>query len=207
MSVKSKSSDKEKFSAAILAGGQAKRFGGDKAYYRYKGKPLLAWVLESLAGAGERFIVANKPYPEFKVPIYADIIPGGDSLSGLHTALVHARYDWLALSACDLPCLSRDYWDYLFKKRGNAAVVMVGDDEDKLEPLAAFYHKSVLPLVKAQLSSSELSMGRIARKAAAKIIDRQEVIRRFGGSLFTNINQPSDINPERSRDHLKKEHC
>jgi molybdenum cofactor guanylyltransferase len=80
------------YSGAVLAGGASKRFGEDKALFPYRGKPLLQWVLESLQGAQERFVVANRPYEGFGVPVYPDLLPGADSLSGLHSALSHARH-------------------------------------------------------------------------------------------------------------------
>ena len=104
------------YSGAVLAGGASRRFGEDKALFLYRGKPLLLWVLESLGGAAERFLVANRPYEGFGVPVYPDLLPGADSLSGLHSALVHARFPWVAVAATDLPFLTRAYWDFLYEK-------------------------------------------------------------------------------------------
>jgi molybdenum cofactor guanylyltransferase len=181
----------EPFSGAVLAGGRSSRFGVDKARHVYRGKVLLAWVLESLVEADERFIVANVPY-EFGVPVYGDLIPGGGSMSGLHTALVKARCDWLALAACDLPFLTPDYWRYLLEHRHLAPVVMV-QGEEGAEPLAALYHRSVLPVVKALLHSGDVAMHRVGERAGAHFIARDEVLRRFGSRTLANINRPQDL--------------
>jgi molybdopterin-guanine dinucleotide biosynthesis protein A len=183
------------YSAAVLAGGLASRFGRDKARYPYRGKPLMAWVLESLAGASERFIVANRPYPEFALPCYADLRPGAGSLSGLHSALVHARCEWLALAACDLPFLTPAYWQHLAAARGEAPIVVAQNAEGALEPLAAFYHRSLLPLVEQHLDGSDFALHRLIARVSAEVIAWQALMETDGISdrLFLNANRLEDL--------------
>ncbi len=176
------------YSGAVLAGGASRRFGEDKALYPYRGRPLLGWVLESLAGAGERFIVANRPYA-FGVPVYPDLIPGGDALSGLHSALYHARLPWVAVAACDLPFLTRGYWDYLYEKAQTAsalAVVALGPEGDP-EPLAALYHRDLLPQVETQLRTGDLLLRRVF-EGRALFLPFAEIGERFGPQVFLNAN-------------------
>lgn len=68
-----------RWSGAVLAGGRSSRFGRDKALYVYKGKPLIAWVLDSMAGASERLVIANRPY---RLEVYPDLWRGGDTCRG-----------------------------------------------------------------------------------------------------------------------------
>lgn len=186
------------FSAAVLAGGRSSRFGQDKATFFYREKPLLQWVLDSLQAADERFIVANRDYPGFGAHIYADIYSGGGSLSGLHTALVKARHEWLALTACDLPFLTREYWQYLLEHRTDAPVVVVSG-EDGFEPLAALYHRSLLPRIEEQLSRYDYAMHKLIRQVDARVIQRELVLRQFGPDILRNINYPSDLPPDASQ--------
>lgn len=180
------------FSAAVLAGGRSARFGRDKARFIYQGKPLLAHVLASLSAAAERFIVANEPYPEFGVPVVADLIRGGDSLSGLHSALSHARYDWIALAACDLPYLTPAYWVLLLQCRDLWPIVMVRGQQG-VEPLAALYHKRLLPLVTEQLQRGDFAMRRLPELAGARFVDASEVLARCGAQVLTNANHPEEL--------------
>ncbi len=143
------------FSGAVLAGGRSSRFGQDKARYLYENQALTVWVLESLRLAAERFIVANKPY-DFGVPVYPDIHPGS-SLGGLHAALTHANHDWVALAACDMPFLTPEYWQSLAAQREGVSAVVV-ERAGRLEPLAALYHKNLLPLAEAQLEAGHFRM-------------------------------------------------
>ncbi|AEB11335.1 molybdenum cofactor guanylyltransferase [Marinithermus hydrothermalis] len=183
------------YSGAVLAGGRSRRFGTDKARFIWRGKPLLAWVLEGLEGAAERFIVANRPYPEFGVPVQPDLLPGGDSLSGLHAALARARWDWVAVAACDLPYLTRAYWDHLYTEaqRGGVRVVAGVGPEGFPEPLAALYHRSLKEEVERRLRSGQLRLGRLLEGEGVRLVPWAVLEARFGPRLFTNANTPGDL--------------
>jgi molybdopterin-guanine dinucleotide biosynthesis protein A len=179
------------YSGAVLAGGASRRFGEDKALFVYEGKPLLARVLESLEGAGERFIVANRPYLGFGVPVYPDLLPGADSLSGLHSALVHARFPWVAVAATDLPFLTRGFWDFLYEKARSSPypVVVPYSPEGHPEPLMAFYHKDCLPEVERQIREGDFLLRRVMVVLGATYVPAEEVVARFGERLFLNANR------------------
>ncbi|BDG16678.1 molybdenum cofactor guanylyltransferase [Thermus brockianus] len=183
------------YSGAVLAGGRSRRFGEDKALFPYRGKPLLAWVLESLSGAEERFIVANRPYEGFGVPVYPDLLPGADSLSGLHSALAHAQNPWVAVAATDLPFLSRAYWGFLYEKalRSPYPVVVPVNPEGHLEPLMAFYHKDCLPQVERQIQEGDFLLRRVMEALGATLVAADEVVARFGREVFLNANRKEEL--------------
>ncbi|WP_337845932.1 molybdenum cofactor guanylyltransferase [Thermus sp.] len=183
------------YTGAVLAGGLSKRFGEDKALYPYRGKPLLLWVLESLSGAGERFIVANRPYEGFGVSVHPDLRPGADSLSGLHTALVQARFPWVAVAACDLPFLTRAYWDYLYERAlaSPYPVVVPVNPEGHLEPLMALYHKDCLPQVEWQLEAGDFLLRRVMETLGATYLPAEEVVERFGPLVYLNANRKEEL--------------
>lgn len=177
----------------MLAGGLSKRFGRDKARYEWRGKPLLEWVMGSLARAGERFVVANRDYSDLGYPVVADVIPGGDSLSGIHSALHHAKNDWVAVAACDLPNLSQDYWEFLLgRAAGQRAVVAMGPS-NWIEPLAALYHRDLEPLAAMQLEAEDYYLKRFVDLAEASIIPWDELRGNFGNQLFLNANRIEDL--------------
>ncbi len=105
--------------------------------------------------------MANRPYPGFGVPVYPDLLPGADSLSGLHSALHHARFPWVAVAATDLPFLTREYWDFLYEKARSSPypVVVPFSPEGHLEPLMAFYHRDCLPRWKGRSGRGTSSSG------------------------------------------------
>ena len=181
------------FSGAVLAGGRSRRFGRDKARYVWRGKPLMQHVLDSLKDASERFIVANRPYPEFGVPVYPDQIPGGDSLSGIHAALARAQNRVVAVAACDLPNLRPEYWAFLLEHLEDAPAVVAMGPEDWPEPLAALYTKDLLPLAERLLREGDYFIRRLLDEGGARYLPWSEVEARFGPAVFANVNTLEDL--------------
>ncbi len=181
------------FSAAVLAGGRSRRFGQDKARYVWRNKPLMQHVLDSLIGANERFIIANRPYPEFGVPVYADVRPGGDSLSGIHAALYHAQNEVVAVAACDLPNLIPAYWRFMLDHLDSAPAVVAMGPEDWPEPLAAVYTKALLPLAEELLDVGDYFIRRLLDEGGAVYLPWSKLRARFGEALFANVNRPEDL--------------
>lgn len=178
------------YSAAILAGGKSKRFGSDKALYLYKDKPLLKWVLDSFGDIEDRFIVANKEYPAFNLKIHSDIISSQGPLSGIYTGLSYAKNDWLAVAACDMPLLNNGYWQALFSyTEGYQAVVV--KTKHGLEPLAAFYHLSILELIKSQIEKKEYSVQKLLAMLELATIDISEINQ--DSKILSNFNYLKDF--------------
>ena len=185
------------YSGVVLAGGLSSRFASkrkpqDKARFIYREEPLMQWALNSLEGASERFIVANRDYPEFNLPVYPDLLPGGGSLSGLHAALHHAKEDWVALAACDMPFLVPAFWAYLLEQRSDAPIVIGKGPGGAFQPLAALYHRSLLEKVEQNLKAERLSLHRLAREEGAVVVPWRE-LSPFGTNLFLNANRKDDL--------------
>jgi len=181
-----------RWSGAVLAGGMSSRFGQDKALYLYKGKPLIAWVMDSMAEASECYVVANRPYPGLG-KVYPDLRRGGDTLSGLHSALAHAQFDWVALAACDQPFLTVDFWRYLLRHARPNIQAVVACSGDFFEPLGALYHKTLEPEVLRRLEAGELKMQALLHSIPLVVLDKEALEVRFGPHLFLNANRPQDL--------------
>ncbi|MDB5738708.1 MAG: molybdopterin-guanine [Sphingomonas bacterium] len=92
---------------AILAGGQARRFGSDKALAGIDGQPMLDHVAQALAVECEAVVVVGRDWPGLE---RIDDRPRGGlgPLGGLAGALAHAEragFDAVLTSGCDLPAL------------------------------------------------------------------------------------------------------
>lgn len=89
---------------AILAGGQSRRFGSDKAAALFEGQALLDHVAEALRPQVSDLVVAGKQWPGLET--VADLPEAGlGPLGGLAGALDHAwRHDFDAVlsSGCDV---------------------------------------------------------------------------------------------------------
>lgn len=184
------------FSGAVLAGGQSRRFGHDKARHVFRGKALMQWVLEGLSPAAERFIVANRAYPEFNLAVYPDLLHSSDILSGLHSALYRAQQDWVAVAACDQPFLSAAYWQFMQGQVSPECLAIVPyHSEGFYEPLGALYHKSLEPLLRSKIQSGSLKIQSLFDEIPILSISATDLISHFGTELFLNANRLEDLPP------------
>jgi molybdenum cofactor guanylyltransferase len=179
------------FSGVVLAGGKSSRFGSDKARFIYQGKPMMQWVLESLAFASERFIIASHAYDDFGLPVYADMIQRQTPLSGIHSALVHAQHDWVAVAACDMPFLKKDYWKVLQAYCNERMRAVVVESSFGLEPLAAFYHRSLTEAIEAALKQEQKAV-HLFLQGIEKTVLKAEALD-LPSTTFFNINRLEDV--------------
>jgi molybdenum cofactor guanylyltransferase len=172
------------FSGVVLAGGRSSRFGENKARFTYQGRSLMGHVLASLEGAAEQLIIAKEPYPEFAVPTVLDLYGEASPLSGLCTALRVAQHDWVALAACDLPFLSVNYWQLLLRYVATCDAVIV-KRQGRLEPLAALYHRRILPVAEVQLRTDP-TLQRLAQLINSTVIPFERL--KLPENTLLNIN-------------------
>jgi len=101
-------------SGIVLAGGQGSRMGGvDKGLLPFRGKPMVAHVVERFAPqVGEILVNANRnvdAYEGFGHRVIADEIAGfAGPLAGFERGLAHARGELVATVPCDSPFLPAD---------------------------------------------------------------------------------------------------
>ena len=184
-------------SAAILAGGQATRFGGrDKSALLVEGRAILDRQIAELAPLTDDLLivggricdVARGAAPRF----VADIVPGCGPLGGLHAALTAARGDALVLVACDMPYVSSPFIAYLLSLAGDADIV-VPQSERGDHPLCAVYTRACLEPAAARLANRRLGMREFVDGMRTRVVPVED-IRRFGDPdrLLANVNTPAD---------------
>ncbi len=93
--------------AIILAGGQSKRFGSDKALAPFRGEPLIAHVLRGLRELefAQIVIVAKEPerYAVFGAELARDQSELQTPLAGIEAGLRASRFDLVFACAADMP--------------------------------------------------------------------------------------------------------
>ena len=169
-------------SAAILAGGQATRFGGrDKSALLVDGRTIR-----------ERQIEAIAPLIDDLHIVVSDIVPGCGPLGGLHAALTAARHDTLFLIACDMPYVPTAFVAYLLSLAGDADAV-VPQSERGYHPLCAVYTRACLEPAAERLADRRLTMVGLVNSVRTRIVPVED-IRRFGEPewLLANVNTPAD---------------
>jgi len=103
-------------SAAVLAGGQSRRMGRDKAFVPVGGRPVIERVIERVAPLSDDvLLIATTPRsirPSSR-PVGGRHLSRQGSLGGIYTALQAARYDRCLVVACDMAFLTPILLRYL----------------------------------------------------------------------------------------------
>lgn len=184
-------------SAAILAGGRARRFGGtDKAALRLGAARVIDRQLAALTVVtNDIAIISNEPsrYAALRLPVFPDVIAGAGALGGVHTALVCARTDLVLIVACDLPFVSSALFQRLIDDMSDDVDAVIPRSARGLEPLCAIYHRRCAAAARARIDRGELQMSGLAQEVRVRELDAAALAAYDpDGRLFVNINTPHD---------------
>ncbi len=196
------SADKSPITAVILAGGQSRRLGRDKAVEPFDGEPLIRRVIRRASeavSASRVVVVVADPARAAALPLDADhrtavdVFPDCGSLGGIYTGLDASATEWSLITACDMPFLSAPLLAHMAELRDGAdAVVPVVDGRP--EPTHAFYTRRCLPAIERRLRAGQLKISGFFDDVSVRYVPETE-IRDFDPDLlsFFNINRPEDL--------------
>ena len=163
---------------AILAGGQARRFGSDKAHARYNGWRLIDLVYDHLSVQCESIVVCGREEDGF------DCIPdapeaGLGPLGGLNAALLHGQaigFTHVLSAGVDVPNLPPDLADMLSGK--GAAIV-------RSQPVVGLWPVELADSLADFLESDGRALYGFADRVGARQVA-------FDPPLL-NVNRPEDL--------------
>jgi molybdopterin-guanine dinucleotide biosynthesis protein A len=173
----------------ILAGGQARRMGTDKALLPLAGRPLVAHVRDRLARQVERVLISANGdaarFAPFGCEVVADAAPQGP-LSGVLATLTRAAAlgaTHVATCPVDTPFLPQDLVDRL-AAAGGLALAQAPDGD---HAACALWPVALAPALAAFLAAGEAKVTRFAdRHGAARVAFPDAV-------AFMNLNTPEDL--------------
>ena len=130
----------------VLAGGQSRRMGRDKALLQHDGQSQLAHMVAVLDGVVDQvFVSARRDQAddsersrfELIIDAYDDMGPVAGILSALQA---HPQADWLVV-ACDLPNIDQATLEFLLQHRSATQpfTAFRSSHDDLPEPLCAIY--------------------------------------------------------------------
>src|SRR6266403_4224636 len=182
--------------ALLLAGGESRRMGRDKATIEFDGQPLWARQIETLRSLGpEGILVSARTKPAW-LPADAEFVqddpPSRGPLSGLTKALVAMRTTHLVALAVDMPFMTSEQLRRSCKlaKAGRGVVPVIGD---RAEPLAAVYPAEAAPQFAAALAGVDFSLQEIIRQLVAEGKASFFSVPAKDEHLYGSVNEPSDF--------------
>lgn len=192
--------------AIILAGGDSRRMGSDKAKLLLGEQTLLQRVIAAMQQVFPAVILSvRQPRPEIDLPQVCDEqagegLQGGGPLAGLAAGLGRATTPWVFLVACDMPFIEPAVITMLAGYRaGYQAVVPVVQGHQ--QPLAAFYAADCLDVLRAHLAhGGKNSIRALFGQLRVRYVDESALLTADPAlRSFRDLDTPEDIETAQNR--------
>ncbi len=193
---------------AILAGGESRRMGRDKAQIAIDGLPLMERTARLARAVSPSVVVVGRArpadWPLTEVSFVQDEAPGVGPLGGLATAL----HQWedrakkgdpagcpygVLLLACDLPALTPQALAWLLKSAQESQPPLVDGlvtlNGGQREPLFSVYTPRCLPLIEAHLTQKRRSLQSLVSAGDFRFLDLPPAL----APALVNVNTPDDL--------------
>ncbi len=183
----------EDCTSLILAGGDSRRMGQDKAALLLDGQSLLQHVTVTMRELFPKMIVSvRQPRANVELPQVCDGRENGGPLAGLVAGLGQAETPWVFAVACDMPFIQPKVIALLAALRmQHQAVVPVVDGFP--QPLAAFYARSALESMRASLAAGDRSLRGMLQKLDVRYVHEAELREADPGlRSFFDLDTPQD---------------
>jgi len=144
---------------AVLAGGQSRRMGTNKAFVEVDGLPIIERVLAVLDEVFERrLIIADdvQLFHDLGAPVIPDYYKGSGSLGGIYTALLNSDSRQTFVTACDMPDIKASAVKRLISTPREDALVIIPYINGRLHPMHALYDKRCLAPIEEMIKKGEL---------------------------------------------------
>jgi molybdopterin-guanine dinucleotide biosynthesis protein A len=181
--------------AVLLAGGESRRMGRDKATLLLDGIPLWQRQLALLRQLSPAALLVSGRQPPAWLPadarFIADPPPARGPLGGLAAALAAMPATHLLALAIDMPAMSAAHLATLWHAASPGCGVLpwLGDHT---EPFPAIYPAEALPIAAGLLAAADVSMEAFTRALVAAGRMKKQIIGSPDASLYANCNSPAD---------------
>ncbi len=141
--------------AIVLAGGESRRMGTDKAFVRIGGEPAIKHLCMRLVPHfGELLISANDTgkFAFLGVPVVPDRIRSQGPLMAIASALAASHHDLNLVVACDIPDPDMVVAEKMLGLIADFDAVLPVDSSGQLQPLFAVYNKKIVSKLEKALT-------------------------------------------------------
>lgn len=184
--------------AVILAGGESRRFGSDKTAAEWKGRTLLAHVMEAATEGGRSAILSVS---EAKSPVLGGIPRIFDPDPAIRTPLngfiaaCRVLKGWFLVITADVPGINPAVLELLCS-RGASEVnrpVIISQGEN-LHPFPGLYHSSMIDIFESAFDRGDYRVIDLVRSMSPIMVSSDE-IRKVDPELkcLRNVNTPEEL--------------
>jgi len=182
-----------KVAGFVLAGGQSRRMGRDKALLPFEGTTLLEHALETLRAVCDDVAIAGcrDDLARF-APVIQDAFRDCGPLGGIYAALEQTQVEWNLFLAVDLPRIEPEHLRTLLAHPRTPETRMVLAAADgRIQPLCGLYHRSLAAAVAEALADGERAVIPVLASIAGTL--GLERVWFENDDAFLNLNTPEDV--------------
>lgn len=183
------------FTVIILAGGESRRMGDDKAFTLYRGRPLISYSIDLARSVSQQILIAGSQpaLDDLGWRVVRDQYQVRAALTGIHAGLAASCTDWNLILTCDMPYVTRGLIVNLSERLNDELKIVVPFYKGHPEPLCGFYHRSLLPVIESNIDSGMMSPLSLFESVPHEFIIVGDPGDQEGPGLFTNINTRADL--------------
>jgi len=178
----------------VLAGGESRRMGRDKALLVRDGKTQLAHISALLGQVVDRVFVSTRAEQQFDAERsrFEQIVDRRDGIgpvAGILSAMEeYPDVDWLVV-ACDLPNIDEPTLSYLLENRSltQPFTAFKSSHDDLPEPLCALYRVGSAAIIREFVDASMVCPRKILIRSDTKLLVQPNPV------ALDNINTPDDL--------------
>ncbi|OLS39628.1 hypothetical protein BTR22_01810 [Alkalihalophilus pseudofirmus] len=186
-----------KYLGVVLAGGQSRRYGRQKALAYYQSKPFFMHSLDALKDLTEEQLIICHPaiLKDIKAKTKTSVVldhpkyQGLGPLAGLYTAMSTKDAEWYVTAPCDTPYIHTDVYKKLIKiQQETTSQAIIPIIEGRKQPLIGLYHKSLQHTISQLLDQEIYKVGALLEAADTYLAADSS----FDPEAFHNVNKPED---------------
>jgi molybdopterin-guanine dinucleotide biosynthesis protein A len=180
--------------AVLLAGGESRRMGRDKATLMIDGRPLWQRQIAILSQLTPALFVSARERPAWlpvEARFIADAPPARGPLGGLAATLGVIPGTHLLALAVDMPAMSAAHLATLWSAAlpGSGVLPWLGDHA---EPLPAIYPAEAQSIAAGLLEGGDVSLNTFTQALLAAGRMTRHAVAAADANLYANLNSPED---------------
>ena len=173
----------------ILAGGKSSRMGGKhKGNLEFGGETFTQRLINEMSKISERIWISygeevHKVYEGCE--IVHDLFENCGPMGGIHAGLKKAESEIMFVVACDMPFMQAEFVKMLELHMDGDTDIVVPVCNDRMQPSAAIYKKTVLPILEKQLENGNYKLRSMFDKLQISYVEIEDESLK---KMFQNIN-------------------
>jgi molybdopterin-guanine dinucleotide biosynthesis protein A len=185
----------------VLAGGQSRRMGYNKAEAMMHGRSMLLLMIDKLSSITPTILVSSGEltYRDIKYRQIPDVYPDCGPLGGIYSVLKASTTSLNLVVACDLPLVKAQFLAWIIEKAAsnNALITVPVNEKGQPEMLCAVYHKDILPIMEQQIKLKAFKLKNLIDLVPSATIKISIDHPLYNEHAFKNVNSPEVLNEAR----------